>query len=87
MERAIYDAPRSGRPAKFSTKDDKDLIALACTAPPGERARWTIRLLASKTKRGYGTVQRVLEEDGLKPWRKKNVVCAGNHSGISPENE
>ena len=77
MNRAICEAPRSGRPAKYSSRDDKELIALACTAPPPDRPRWTIRLLASKTKRSFGSVQRVLEEDGLKPWREKNVVCPG----------
>lgn len=80
MNRAIYDAARSGRPAKFTTRDDKELIALACTDPPGGHARWTIRLLASKMGRSFGSVQQVLEKDGLKPWREKNVVHPGNHT-------
>ncbi len=82
MERAVYDAPRSGRPAKYSTKDDKELIALACTNPPDGHARWTIRLLASASNRSFGSVQQVLKEDGLKPWREKNVVHPGDHTGI-----
>ena len=87
MARAIYDAPRSGRPAKYSRKDDKELIALACTDPPDGRARWTIRLLAAKTKRSFGSVQQVLEADGLKPWREKNVVHSGDHTRISNPND
>lgn len=83
LKRAIYDAPRSGRPAKFKSSDDKELIALACTDPPDGRARWTIRLLASKTKRSFGSVQMVLQNDGLKPWREKNVVYSDDNPGIS----
>lgn len=80
LERAIYDAPRSGRPAKHTTREDKELIALACSTPPDGHSRWTIRLLAAKTKRSYGSVRQVLQEDGLKPWREKNVVRSRNHS-------
>jgi len=87
MTRAIYDAPRSGRPAKYGTKDDKELIALACTGPPDGYSRWTIRLLASATKRSFGSVQQVLKEDGLKPWREKNVVHSGDHVGIPNTDE
>ena len=71
---AVSEKPRTGRPKKVHTKEEKELIALACTKAPDGRARWTIRLLAKETGLSFGTVQRVLSEDGLKPWREKNVV-------------
>lgn len=75
---AISDAPRPGRPRSLVTKEEKQLIALACSDPPCGAARWTIRLLAKHFDKDISaaTVQRVLMEDELKPWREKNVVCA-----------
>lgn len=77
-EVAISDKPRSGRPKRLSDREGRELIALACTDPPDGRCRWTVRLLAKHFKKGvsFGVVQKVLKEDGLKPWREKNVVCS-----------
>ena len=79
-ERAIYDAPRPGRPKKLSDKEERALIALACSDPPDGAARWTIRLLVKHCGKdiGFGVVQRILKEDELKPWREKNVVRAND---------
>ena len=46
LERALHDAPRSGKPPKFTARQQKQVIALACTDPPEGRARWTLTLLA-----------------------------------------
>ena len=75
-ERAINDAPRPGRPKKLGGKEERELIALACTDPPAGESRWTIRLLVKHCGKdvGFGVVQRTLKEDELKPWREKNVV-------------
>ena len=75
---AVAEKPRPGRPKKFTTKEEKEIIALACSKAPDGCARWTVRLLADHTGVSYGTVQRVLSEDGLKPWREKNVVRPRN---------
>jgi transposase len=77
-ERAVFDAPRPGRPKKLADAEERELIALACTDPPAGAARWTIRLLVKHCDKdiGFGIVQRTLKEDQLKPWREKNVVCA-----------
>lgn len=74
-KRAVYDAPKPGRPRAVTSREEKELIALACCGPPAGAARWTIRLLAQRSGHSFNTVQRVLKEDGLKPWREKNVVC------------
>ncbi len=75
-ERAIADGARPGRPKRLKPRQERELIALACTDPPGGAARWTIALLAKHCGADISkaTVQRTLKEDGIKPWREKNVV-------------
>lgn len=85
---AVYDAPRPGRPTKLTASEERELIALACTDPPEGEARWTIRLLVEHCGKdiGFGVVQRILKEDGLKPWREKNVVCPDLGCNVSSKN-
>lgn len=45
---AIEERPRSGKPPKFSGKQQAKITALACSTPPEGRSRWTLRLLADK---------------------------------------
>ncbi len=77
-EAAISDAPRPGRPKKLDSSEERELIALACSDPPEGAGRWTVRLLAQHFDKDISRaiVQRTLKEDGLKPWREKNVVRA-----------
>jgi transposase len=48
VERALHDQPRPGGRPKLDHKQEAFLIALACSAPPGGRARWTMQLLADR---------------------------------------
>lgn len=78
MERALYDAPRSGAPATFTPRQRQQVIALACSEPPEGRVRWTLELLCRHAAK-QGIVASVsksevalwLQEHDLKPWRKK----------------
>ena len=78
LERALYDAPRSGAPASFTLRQQQQVIALACSAPPEGRVRWTLELLCQQAAE-QGIVESVsksevalwLKEHDLKPWRKK----------------
>jgi transposase len=45
LDYAVYDAARSGQPAKYGTNQEAEVVALACSQPPEGAARWTIRLL------------------------------------------
>jgi len=45
LDYALYDAARPGQPAKYSTDQEAEVAALACSQPPEGAARWTIRLL------------------------------------------
>lgn len=45
LDYAVSDVSRSGQPAKYSTDQQAEVVALACSQPPEGVARWTIRLL------------------------------------------
>ncbi|PTA66313.1 helix-turn-helix domain-containing protein [Deinococcus arcticus] len=48
LDDALFDAPHTGRPAKFDGKDRAAITALACSEAPEGHAQWSIRLLAEK---------------------------------------
>lgn len=48
LQAALFDQPRSGRPVTIDGRQRAQITALACSAPPEGRARWTLRLLADK---------------------------------------
>lgn len=48
LERALYDLPRSGKPARITPENKAAITALACSDAPAGHARWTLRLLADK---------------------------------------
>lgn len=89
VERALYDAPRSGKPPTFTGKHEAQIVALACTKAPEGCVRWTMRLLAEQAvKDGITdeispqTVWLMLERQNTKPWLKKNVVHSEAHAGV-----
>ena len=45
---ALVDKPRPGGRPKLGGKGEAHLVALACSAPPEGRARWTMQLLADR---------------------------------------
>ncbi|MBI1812958.1 helix-turn-helix domain-containing protein, partial [Candidatus Peregrinibacteria bacterium] len=88
VDRALYDAHRVGRPVIFHEKDRAKIVALACTDAPEGQARWTLGLLAEEAAKrdgihiGVTKVWTILQENDLKPWRKKNVVHSAAHAGV-----
>src|SRR4030042_6311578 len=83
IERAIYDAPRSGQPKQTTEKEEAEITAIACTEPADGYGKWTLDLLTKKVNSKLnnrekplsgGTINNVLLRSGLKPWREKNVV-------------
>jgi transposase len=86
LDRALYDAPRSGQPQKLDDKAEAHLVALACSDPPEGRDRWTLELLqkrmvADKQVASISDVcvLRYLTKRNVKPWVEKNVVRAHAH--------
>lgn len=70
LEAALHrHAPTEPPPHKLDGEQEAHLIALACSAPPTGRKRWTLRLLASRVVAlqiaediSHETVRRVLKK-------------------------
>ncbi|HEV7843752.1 MAG TPA: helix-turn-helix domain-containing protein [Pyrinomonadaceae bacterium] len=45
---ALHDQARSGRPIRIDGTQRAQITALACSTPPEDRARWSLRLLADR---------------------------------------
>ena len=71
---ALTERPRPGQRPKLGPKGEAHLIAVACSKAPGERKRWTLRLLADKAvelglceKLSYETVRGLLKKTPSSP--------------------
>lgn len=60
VELAVFDLARSGRPRQYDTDAEARVTALACSAPPTGRQRWTMVELerAARRESGLGSVSR-----------------------------
>ena len=67
-EYALHDEARPGQPRKYHTGQEAEVVTLACSAPPGGRKRWTIRLLtaAARERPGLANVNRETVRQMLK---------------------
>jgi putative transposase len=84
LDRALSEAPRPGKPSLINGHAEKEIVALVCSSPPGERVRWTLNLLRDELIRrgivpsiGRETLRIFLHEARVKPWLEKNVVHWG----------
>lgn len=78
LQQALRERPRRGAERKLTGREEAILVALACSAPPTGRARWTLQLLADEVVQlvdhesiSAATVGRRLAEKEIKPWQKK----------------
>ena len=78
---ALYERPRPGAAEVLAPGEKQRIVAMACSAPPPGRARWTVRLIAQEAVKrrlvprvGRETIRVLLQSHDLKPWREKNVV-------------
>lgn len=83
LQRALYDASRPGKEPLLNAKTGNRIIAMVCGDPPSGRERWTLSLIQQEAIRrkivptiGQETIRQLLHSHDLKPWLKKNVVCA-----------
>ena len=60
VELAVFDVARSGRPKQYDTDAEARVTALACSAPPKGRQRWTLVELerGARQESGLGAVSR-----------------------------
>jgi transposase len=82
LDVALRDKPRPGKPRTFSGRDRAAVTALASSAPPEGRARWSLRLLADKLVEleivdsiSHQTVRGIL--------KKTNLGLTSNDNGVS----
>jgi len=81
---------RPSRERKFDGAAEARLIALACSAPPEGRARWTLKLLADKLVElevfesvSDETVRRVLKKTNLSPTSRSSGSSRRSRAGSS----
>jgi transposase len=74
LELALFDVARAGRPRRYDTDVEAQVTALACSAPPEGRKRWTMVELerAARRETGLGnlsreTVRRMLKKTTSSP--------------------
>jgi hypothetical protein len=74
VELAVFDVARSGRPKQYDTDAEARVTALACSAPPKGRQRWTLVELERAARQEYGlgavsreTVRRLLKKTTSSP--------------------
>lgn len=74
VELAVFDVARPGRPRQYDTDAEARVAALACTAPPAGRQRWTVAELERAVRREAGlsgvsreTVRRMLKKTTSNP--------------------
>lgn len=74
VELAVFDVARSGRPRQYDTDAEARVAALACSAPPEGRQRWTMVELerAARLEPGMSgvsreTVRRMLKKTTSSP--------------------
>jgi transposase len=79
LDRAIYDAPRSGAPVQISPKVRAEITALACTEAPEGHTVWTLQMLADRAVQlqfidtiSYGSVHNILKKTSYSPKNKPN---------------
>jgi putative transposase len=60
IKEALEEKDRPGQPLKYTTDQEAELTAMACSPCPQGRRRWTVRLLtaALKEKPGFETLNR-----------------------------
>ena len=75
LELAVFDVARSGRPVQYDTDAEARVTALACSAPPEGRQRWTMIELerAARQETGLGSVSR----ETVRRMLKKTISSPG----------
>ena len=74
VDLAVFDVARSGRPRQYDTDAEARVTALACSAAPEGRQRWTLVELERAARRETGlssvsreTVRRMLKKTTSSP--------------------
>lgn len=80
---ALHDRPRPGGQRRLDGKQEALVVALACSAAPEGRQRWTLRLLADKVVE-LGLSEQMSHETIRRVLKKTNSSRGSRPSGASP---
>jgi transposase len=76
-EHAVRDLPRPGQPRRYRAEEEAEVTALACSAAPQGRKRWTVRLLTAAAQQrpkleavSRETIRRILKKTSSNPGEK-----------------
>jgi len=72
---ALQEKERSGQPRKYGPRQEAEVIALACSAAPEGRARWSLELLAEKLSQQKGL--KSINRETIRLILKKTNVSLG----------
>ena len=75
LDLALFDIARPGRPRKYDTAVEAQVTALACSAPPLGRKRWTVVELEQAARREPGMAQ--LSRETVRRMLKKTISNPG----------
>ncbi len=81
---ALHEKPRPGAKRKLDAKQEAHVIATACSGPPGDRARWTVRLLTDRIVE-LGIVDEISRETVRRTLKKTRLSRGRRSSGVYPK--
>jgi transposase len=82
LDHALTDKPRPGAQRKLDGKQEAFLVALACSAPPEGRDKWTMQLLADRLVT-LGVVETLSDETVRQRLKQTNCNRGGRSAGAS----
>jgi transposase len=84
LDLALHEKPRPGAKRKLDTEQEAHVIATACSDPPGDRARWTVRLLTDRIVE-LGIVDEISRETVRRTLKKTRLSRGRRSSGVYPK--
>ena len=84
LESSLYEKPRQGGKRRLDARQEAHIIATACSAPPGCRSRWTIRLLTDRIVE-LGIVDEISRETVRRTLKKTSLSLGSINTGVCPE--
>jgi transposase len=84
LKAALVEKPRPGGERKLDGKQEAFLVALACSAPPEGRAKWSMQLLAERLVT-LGLVETLSDETVRRRLKETNCSPGDRSAGASPK--
>ncbi len=74
LKAALYDEPRLGRPIEYGDIAEAEIVALACSNPPGGQQQWSLPLLTEVARR-QSQVLAAISQETVRQVLKKTTVA------------